>query len=285
MKTAAFLLLLATPLAAAEMRVHRDVRYAESPHSRHKLDVYAPRGGDGHPVVVWIHGGGWRQGDKSGVQRKPDVFVENGFVFVSVNHRLRPEVTVSEMTGDIAAAIKWVHDHIGEYGGSPEMICVAGHSSGAHLAALVCTDERYLKQAGLALDRIQGCIPLDVSVYDIPKRLKDGGSVPPERFTAIFGESQEVHRELSPVHHVERGKGIPPFLILHVAEREDTGAQSEWFAKALKKAGVVAEVVAAEGKTHGTISTDIGLPDDELTRRLFDFLQAVSASPDPPKQP
>ncbi len=101
------------------------------------------------------------------VQRKPQAFVDKGFVFVSVNYRFVPDVTVNEMTGDIAKAIKWVHDHAGDYGGDPKTIFVAGHSAGAHLAALVCTDESYLKAEGLSLSNIKGCIPVDTAVYDI----------------------------------------------------------------------------------------------------------------------
>jgi arylformamidase len=275
MKTVAVVLLLASMTLAAEMQVHRDLPYAEPNHAQQTLDVYAPQEGAGHPVVVWIHGGGWRQGDKARVHRKPEAFVERGFVLVAVNYRLRPEVTVSEMTGDIAKAIRWVHDHAGEYGGSPENIFVAGHSAGAHLAALVCTDERHLKAERLSLANVKGCIPVDVSVYDIPRRLKEGGSVPPATFTAIFGESEETHRDLSPVHHVAEGKQIPAFLILHVARRPETRAQSEWFAKTLSEAGVSAKVVAAQGKTHGTINSDLGLPDDAPTQAVFGFLDRV----------
>ncbi|MEY4814170.1 MAG: hypothetical protein RLZZ162_1243, partial [Verrucomicrobiota bacterium] len=72
--------------------VTRDVRYAESKHGRHVLDVYAPAGAKDAPVVFWVHGGGWQGGDKANVQVKPKVFSERGFVFVALNHRLLPTV-------------------------------------------------------------------------------------------------------------------------------------------------------------------------------------------------
>ncbi|HWL11286.1 MAG TPA: alpha/beta hydrolase [Planctomicrobium sp.] len=280
MKTIALFLLLTTSLAAAEMQVHRDIPYSDSMHELHRLDIYAPIEGKDHPVLIWIHGGGWRQGDKTGVQRKSKTFVDRGFVFVSVNFRLRPEATVKEMTGDIAKAIKWIRTNAERYGGSAENLFVAGASSGAHLAALVCTDERFLEGEGISLSHIKGCIPVDVSVYDIPKRLREGGSVPPGTFTAIFGESEESQRDLSPVHHVGKEKGIASFLILHVADRPETRAQSEWFAETLRKAGVSATVIAAEGKNHGTISSDLGLPDDKPTNAIFEFLTMVLESPE-----
>jgi arylformamidase len=264
----------ATP-PAAEMRVRRDVAYAEPRGERRTLDVYAPADGKGHPVVVWVHGGGWKAGDKRAVQKKPQAFTDKGFVFVSATYRFVPEVTVGQMTGDVAKAIRWVRDHAAEFGGDPDAIVVMGHSAGAHLAALVCTDNQYLKAEGLSLLAVKACVPVDVSVYDIPKRLKDGGSVPPATFTAIFGATEDAQRAVSPAAHVARGKGIPPFLILHVADRADTRAQSHAFADALTAAGVPAAVFAAEGTTHGTINANLGLIGDKPTAAVFAFLDGV----------
>lgn len=270
-----FVLLSVLPLAADEPKVHRGLPYAEPKSERQMLDVYAPREGKGLPVVLWIHGGGWKAGDKANVQKKPQAFVDRGFVFVSTNYRFVPNVTVKAMTGDIARAIRWVHDHAQEYGGDPSAIFVMGHSAGAHLAALVCTDDRYLKAEGLPLSILKGCVPVDVSVYDIPKRLRDNGSVPPATFKAVFGETEELHRDLSPVTHVARGKNIPPFLILHVADRPETRMQSHWLAEKLNEAGVSAQVVAAEGTTHGTINANLGTPGDPPTEAMWKFLSGA----------
>jgi acetyl esterase/lipase len=266
------LLFLASPLLAEEPKVHKGLPYAEPKNERQMLDVYAPTKGKDLPVVLWIHGGGWRKGDKANVQKKPQAFVDKGYVFVSTNYRCVPQVTVKEMTGDIAKAIRWIHDHAKDYGGDPKSIFVMGHSAGAHLAALVCTDDRYLKAEGLPLSIIKGYVPVDVSVYDIPKRIKDGGSVPPATFTEVSGKAEEAHRDLSPVTHVAKGKSIPPFLILHVAARPETKAQAHWLAEKLKDAGVSAQVVAAEGTTHATINSNLGLPDDRPTQEMWDFM-------------
>ncbi len=79
----AFLFVFAADSLAAEPKIHRDLAYVEPADASRRLDVYAPNDGTEHPVLVWIHGGGWRQGDKSGVQHKPQAFVDKGFVFVS----------------------------------------------------------------------------------------------------------------------------------------------------------------------------------------------------------
>jgi acetyl esterase/lipase len=274
--TALLVLLVASPLLSAEPKVHRGLSYADTKNERQTLDVYTPTEGKNHPVVFWIHGGGWKAGDKKGVQQKPQAFVDKGCVFVSTNYRFVPNVSVKEMTGDIAKAIRWVHDHAQEYGGDPNSIFVMGHSAGAHLAALVCTDDRYLKAESLSLSIIKGCVPVDVSVYDIPKRFKDSNSEPAATYKAVFGESEEVHRDLSPVTHIAKGKHIPAFLILHVADRSETKAQSHWLADKLKEAGVPAQVVAAEGTTHGTINSNLGRSGDKPTEEIWKFLNGAS---------
>jgi carboxylesterase type B len=109
--TATAIVFVATSALAAEPKIHRDIAYTDPADDSRRLDVYAPADGEGHPVLVWLHGGGWRRGDKAAVQQKPQAFMDKGFVFVSVNYRFVPQVNVKEMTGDIAKAIKWVHDH------------------------------------------------------------------------------------------------------------------------------------------------------------------------------
>jgi acetyl esterase/lipase len=196
-------------------------------------------------------------------------------VFVSVNYRFVPRVNVEEMTGDIAKAIRWTRDHAKEYGGSPDTIFVAGHSAGAHLSALVCTDGSYLESEGVALSAIRRCIPVDTAVYDIPKQLKGVGPLRVALYTNAFGEDEAAQKQLSPITHIAEDKGIPPFLILHVADRPDATAQAKAFAKALQTAGVEAKLVPGEGKTHATINRELGLPDDEPTRAVFEFLQGL----------
>ena len=136
MRTFAPILFACALLSEAHAQdVKRDIPYA-STSERQVLDVYSPPGAKDRPVVFWIHGGGWQTGDKSDVQHKPQVFVEKGFVFVSTNYRLLPDVDMATIVRDIARSIHWVHDHIAEYGGDPNRILVMGHSAGAQLAAL-----------------------------------------------------------------------------------------------------------------------------------------------------
>jgi acetyl esterase/lipase len=252
-------------------KVHRDVPYAEPKNKRQTLDVYAPTRGKNHPVVVWIHGGGWQAGDKSDVHQKPQAFADKGFVFVSINYRLLPKVTIAQMAFDVAKAIRWAHDHARDYGGDPATMFVMGHSAGAQLAALVCTDGRYLKAEKLSLSIVKGCVPVDGDTYDVPMQIRTVEKKRAEAYKKKFGDAAS-QKDLSPVTHVAKGKKIPPFLILHVADHPETKGQSQRLAKALQAAGVSAKAYPAKGKTHGTINADLGGPDDKPTKELFEFL-------------
>jgi acetyl esterase/lipase len=267
----ACLLFIAAPAFAAEPRVDRDIAYVEPKNERQTLDVYAPTGGHDHPIVFWIHGGGWVQGNKTEVQAKPQAFVDKGFVFVATNYRFVPNVTIKQIAEDVAKAIRWTHDHAKEYGGDPKTIFVMGHSAGAQLAALICTDDRYLKAEGLSLAIIKGCVPVDGDTYDVPLQIATEPAKSAASHAQKFGNA-ESQKDLSPVTHVASGKGIPPFLILYVAGNPLTGAQAQRLAKALEEVGVSAKLVAGEGKTHGTINSDLGLPNDKPTQELWAFL-------------
>src|SRR5882724_2632996 len=279
--TAIFALALAAPPSADDPKVHRGLAYADTKNERQTLDVYAPAApGKNLPVVVWIHGGGWQGGDKSEVHKKPQAFVDRGFVFVSTNYRLLPNVDMATIVRDVAKSIHWVHEHIAEHGGDPQRLFVMGHSAGAQLAALICTDDRYLKAERLSLAITKGCVPVDGDTYDVPaiietaetRRRVHGQPQAKYGHREKFGNDPAKYRDFSAVTHVARGKGIPPFLILHVAEHPDTTAQAQRLDAVLKDAGVPVTVFGAKETTHNKINADLGLPDDPATKALFEFL-------------
>lgn len=256
----------------------RDVPYAgPGSTARQTLDIYAPAGkGTDRPIVVWVHGGAWRLGDKAHVGEKPAAFNARGYVLVSVNYRLQPEVDVQAQAADVARAVAWVRKHASEFGGAANRVFLLGHSAGAHLAALVATDPAHLKQAGLGLDALRGVMLLDGAGYDVPIQYRFGGPRVKKLYGDAFGEDLASQRAASPITHVAAGQGTPPFLILYVASRPDSRRQSQRLAERLNAVGVEARAVPAEGKTHATINRELGLPDDEPTREVFEFLERRS---------
>ena len=93
-----------------------------------------------------------------------------GYVVVVPDYRVYPEVKFPDFLSDGAQAVRWAHDNAAKFGGDPARLFVMGHSAGAHLAALVCTDDRYLQAEGLSLSIVKGCVPVDTAAYDIPQR-------------------------------------------------------------------------------------------------------------------
>jgi acetyl esterase/lipase len=274
------LALLAFAAAAPAQDVKRDIPYTDKPHERQVLDVYAPAGAKNLPVVFWIHGGGWQTGDKKQVELKPRAFTEKGFVFVSTNYRLLPSVDMGTLIRDVAKAAGWVHAHIAEFGGDPRRMFVMGHSAGAQLAAILCTDDRYLKAEGVPLADIKGCVPVDGDTFDIPAIIEVAETrwrahgLPPSKFghREKFGNDPAKHKDFSAVTHVAKGKGIPPFLILYVSGHPDTTAQAVRLGNVLKEAGIPVTLYGGRETTHNKLNDDLGKPDDPGTKALFEFV-------------
>lgn len=261
-----------------------NIPYVQNGHERHVLDVYTPMVESDRllPVIFWIHGGGWQAGDKSDVGLKPQVTTERGFVFVSTNYRLLPEVTMDVLIDDVARSLGWVHRNIAKHGGDPQRIIVGGHSAGAQLAALLCTDQRYIEKHGVSLKALRGCIPVDGDTYDIPKIIMTaehrqtlyGGKMFTFGHRQKFGNDPEKHVDFSAVTHVVADKDIPPFLLLYFSGNPDTRAQAHQLESVLKDAGIAALAFGKGNTNHSQLNNDLGKPDDPATEQFYRFLEA-----------
>jgi arylformamidase len=256
------------------------------------LDIYKPKSSSTNaqqtnkPVVVMIHGGGWRTGDKGNVsqgRQKASFFTGHGFVYVSVNYRLSPAVQHPAHVEDVAKALAWIFDHIANYGGDPKRIFLMGHSAGAHLAALVTADEDYLNKLGKSPAMLSGVILLDSAGYDIPRNLDDFSDSPLPRpiYEGAFGKDRQTWIQASPVQYVKPGKILPPFLVFHT-DRKSSEAISKEFVEALQKAKTPALAVLAKGKSHQTLNRDIGQPEDRPSGLILEFLHGKDLKAFPP---
>lgn len=287
MKLALAVLLLVSlaPLQEiAAQNLKSDIPYADPAHERQVLDIYTPDGAKNLPVVFWIHGGGWQVGDKTDVQIKPRVLAQRGFVFVSTNYRLLPHVEMDVLIRDVAMSLGWVHKNIAQHGGDPQRIFVMGHSAGAQLAALLCIDDRYLKVEDVPFDVLKGCVPVDGDTYDLPpiiltaefRQVVYGQPLPTFGHRQKFGNDPKKHIDFSAVTHVAKDKGIPPFLILHVAGHPDTTAQARRLGQVLQQSEIPVKVFGARETTHNKLNADLGKPDDPATQELFKFLDNLT---------
>ena len=281
LSTIAVALLLLTGSSQAQ-NLTADIPYVPDGHERQVLDIYTPEQPTGKslPVMFWIHGGGWQVGDKSDVALKPQVLTERGYVFVSTNYRLLPDVEMDELIRDVARSLGWVHRNIADYGGDPQRIFVGGHSAGAQLAALICIDDRYLAEQNVPFTVLQGCVPVDGDTYDIPKIIMTaehrqtlyGGKMFTFGHRQKFGNDPEKHVDFSAVTHVARDKGIPPFLILYFSGNPDTRVQARRLEAVLKEAEIPAKAYGKRDSNHSRLNNELGVPDDPATQELYQFL-------------
>jgi arylformamidase len=255
---------------------YRDIVYdASSADPQHtSLDIYVPDPVEsGSPVMVWVHGGGLRMGDKASSKDlgpKPEYFANKlGYLLVSANYRLLPEGRYPRNAQDVANSIAWVHNNIARFGGDPEQIFLMGHSAGAGLVAQVATDGTFLKNAGKDLKVLKGVIANEGS-YDLDTKDTDA-----KRREVSYGPDW---RKASAITHVAAGKGIPPFLFFHVAGGSQVGnteQQALGISDALRRAGVRADVVALDHVEHFGANERMGDPGDVTTVSLERFLESI----------
>lgn len=229
------------------------------------VDFWPARAAKGRtPLIIFVHGGGWRAGDKDNATGAAKIahYPALGYALASVNYRLSPAATVEQQAQDVASAIAFLRGRAADLGIDPARIVLMGHSAGAHLVALVGTDPRYLAAHGLKMDAVRGVIALDGAGYDVARQLELAGPVLKRTYEQAFGADPARHKALSPTFQAG-APNAPSFLILHV-DRADGRQQSQELAAALRKAGTPVALHALAGKGmrgHVQINRLMGDPD------------------------
>ncbi|WP_372732726.1 alpha/beta hydrolase [Novosphingobium sp.] len=243
------------------------------------MDIWLPKTRTGKaPLVLYVHGGGWKRGSKDSAtgRAKPVHYPEQGYAFASINYRLVPAATVEQQAADVASALAAVLAKADAFGIDRTKVVLMGHSAGAHLVALVGTDERYLRGAGLSFADVDGVIPNDGAAYDVPAQMQDGGRFMQDTYVQAFGTDPVRQRALSPTLQAAT-PNAPRFLLLHV-QRADGVKQAEGLAAALRKAGTGVEVASFPGsglKGHAEINRKLGEPDYPATPVVDKWLKAA----------
>lgn len=252
----AFLSVAVGAAAAASASLPTLLRYGD--HSRQSVRVYPATGSAdraSRPLAVYIHGGAWRMGSPERVRAKPQWFAEAGWVFASVGYRVLPEAPVEEQARDVAAGLRALRADAVRLGFDPQRIVLMGHSAGAHLAALVATDERYLGEDRAA---VRAVILLDGAGYDVTHEFMLRGPLARKLYGDAFGEDPARQRALSPITHVDAGDP-PEWLIVFAESRLDAREQAAQFGDALQQVGLRVERVPDPGN-HLEINREFGTP-------------------------
>jgi arylformamidase len=245
-----------------------------------QLDFYPAQGARGPaPLLLYVHGGGWKRGSKetAASRHAPGHFTGLGYNYASIDYRLVPNATVEQQAADVAQALKALLDRAGQLGIDRRRVVITGHSAGAHLVALVGTDEQYLRGAGLSFADLDGVIPNDGAAYDAGKQVEQAGRLMKDTYVQAFGTDPARQKALSPLHHAG-GRNAPAFLLIHV-QRQDGIAQNKALEAALRRAGTPVERREFNGrglKGHMEINRNLGDPAypatpvvDAWLKRLF----------------
>jgi acetyl esterase/lipase len=277
----------------------------------HRLDMFLPGGLTDYPVVVLVHGGSWICGDNRSCglySAVGECLARQGIGAVLPNYRLSPKVKHPAHVRDIARAVAWTRAHIGERGGCPTKLFLAGHSAGGHLVSLLATDETYLRAEGLHTGDLRGVIAIS-GVYHLPpdphcltiggatavtlhldeilplRHPACGGCTPlafmpglPIRlnvFRLAFGEDRAVRREASPLCHVR--PGLPPFLII-VGDKDlpTLPEMAEEFHEALVAQGCDSKLLREKERNHNSVVFRAYHSDDPVARAMVEFVLSRS---------
>ncbi len=255
-----------------------NVRYATHTKSDPKLNmlnVYMPKKGSNSPMIIWVHGGSWAYGDKDNVLYKAEYFTARGYVFASINYRMSPDAKHPVNAQDVADALVWLHENATHYSADPEKIFMIGYSAGAHLAALVSIDEKYLEKAGGNLSILDGVVLLDGIGYDITQLMKNAGTKMKEWYTDSFGKTKKDWDQASPVSFIKSDNNIPPFMIAYADDQEPSEKQAILLSKKLSEANVKNKVFHYEKKNTATINKELGRETDKPTEDVYRFLQEI----------
>lgn len=239
-----------------------DLDYAGTGNSRQKLDLYLPENREGDaplPVVVFIHGGGWQNGDKNSGGGKVAPFVASGkFAGASIGYRLTDEAQWPAQIHDCKAAIRWIKAHAKEHGLDPERIAVWGTSAGGHLVAMLGVSAGVAELEGTigAHTDQNAKVKCVVNFFGPAEMLTMGGSHdrPDSPEAKLLGgpiqENPDKARSASPVEHVTADDA--PSLIVHGTDDPTVPySQSVALEKKLEEAGVPAILLTVEGAGHG----------------------------------
>jgi acetyl esterase/lipase len=247
-----------------EVKTVRDISYREGPEdeaAKHKLDIYLPKDKTIAPVFFFIHGGAWRSGDRAQYVALGNRYAREGCVTVVPSYRLAPKYPHPAQIEDVAAAFAWTLGHIAEHGGDTNRVYVGGHSAGGHLAALLTLDPRYLAAHELSPKLIRGVLALS-GVYNL------GG----EGQDSVFGKDPEARRAAAPLSYVHGP--APPFLVTYCQwDYFSLPAQAREFHRALRLAGVSAELVYIPRQSHISEMVNVTSDDDPTVAAAVKFMR------------
>lgn len=237
---------------AAGTRQAEGLIYGERPQQ--SIDVYVPKGvkaGESLPVIVWFHGGGWRDGDRRQYGFAGRAFSAAGFVTVVAGYRLGPDGRFPHFMEDAAAVVRWTRANIAAHGGDPDRLVLAGHSAGAHMAALVALDGKWLGELTQPGGAVKGVIGLS-GPYDFLPFERGGSADMAMGFVRPLDNTQPIH--------FARADAPTLFLATGTADTTVKPRNVDALAQAMLDAGSPVETHRYPGLDHSETVMALSLP-------------------------
>lgn len=244
-------------------------------------DVVVPAGEGPHPVLVYLHGGGWICGSPTTHRKLGYRFAEAGFLVLNVDYRMAPEHPFPTPFDDCVAAIRWAHAECTRWGGDPARLAVGGDSAGGNLsaaAAAALTGDPACPKAALLIYGVFdfaafGDMPVAAMAEGAEVSQEDGDQMVELMVGSYLGSerSDELLRDprVSPVHAAAK---LPPSHVV-CGSADPLVAQAESLAKALAEAGVVHEHFVDADMPHGYVQMEFLAPARPAIDRMVDFLR------------
>jgi acetyl esterase/lipase len=248
-----------------------NVPYLNDDNPKHRLDIYFPNNRNKPlAVLVHIHGGGWRTGDKRLMKTTGEFYASQGILFITPNYRLSPRVMHPAHVEDCAAALAWVFDHVTELGGDRSRIYLSGHSAGAHLAALLGTNHKYMLKYNIQPSELAGVIPVDTASFNLLSN--DNERIVARLVRKAFGTKKLILKNASPYHNVNKRAVYPEYLILNTTNRAAATRGAKAFSDKLIAAGHEARFVAVENHTHKEMAQGMYDASDPVGKAILQFI-------------
>jgi acetyl esterase/lipase len=252
------------------IQVTRDVAYGQNP--KQFLDIYAPANAKHSPVIVMVHGGAWKTGDKTMSKiflNKVNRWVNQNFIFVSVNYPMLPEYMAYEQAESVATAVAYVQKNATQWGGKPENLILMGHSAGAHIVSLLSSNPQLVTNTGGS--PWLGTISIDSAAMDVPKIMSDRHL---GFYDEAFGTESNIWQKASPYQQLTQQAHA--LLAVCSTQRADKPcAQAENYEAQAKRLNIHVEVLPQD-LSHSEINENLGL-DCDYTRAVERFMSSLNA--------